>query len=284
MKITISLFTLFTTASLFNNDAEANILTRRAHQCPKRSCPNAAYPNICWGNDYNYFCCPKKLACAPKAERQKISTPSEILCCDPSIVTVTKIDNFKYDKVNPYPTPGAQAMTATIFGNETNKSNLPTTAPEISIAFSSTQSATYSFKTSLTISSSVKITTGVPEIAQGSVSIGLSITFSATKTHTKTVGVKQSILARGMTIPRFSRQQIQILGKIQSFNVPFTATVSGISCGQPVTRVISGHTQIKGVADFTSASVKFNQGPAVPVECKSPFNVPFKQQDHYNFW
>ena len=69
-----------------------------------------------------------------------------------------------------------------------------------------------------------------------------------------------------------------------SGTIPFTATANmQDDCYTKSAEPLKATTKVTGIASFSAGSYTKLIGPAVPIECISPFNIPFEKQKDYPF-
>ena len=165
-----------------------------------------------------------------------------------------------------------------------NKGATPQEVGSVSETVSSTQETSWSFDSETEMSVSTTFETGLPFVAEGKIEIGLKQTFKKGKSGSRTKSIDVNIDTGSNTIAPFSRQQFQFRAQMTVFTVPFTATATKRNqCGKTKKGKISGSARISGVASFATGHFTKVIGPAVPIECKSPFNTPIKMQRKKDF-
>lgn len=250
----------------------------------KTACQKGQYPGrtvSCPGNDGHYNCCPTGSKCKSS---KSCSAKKGQCCCTGKGKQIGSISDLTYDFSNATRTPDATSLQVSYKYKGIN--NGPTAAPTGSIdtTVSSTQTAEWSFESATEVSTNATINAGIPLFADGKLSVGVKETVKYGERRSKTVGTSLKVSAGMDMIPPFSNQEYRFDAAMMQFQIPFKAVAVVIDdCGAESKQTVTGSTRLSGIASFAQNEFTKIVGPAVPVECKAPFDVPIDQQRSGDF-
>eukprot|EP00516_Mucochytrium_quahogii_P003984 CAMPEP_0203759508 /NCGR_PEP_ID=MMETSP0098-20131031/12558_1 /ASSEMBLY_ACC=CAM_ASM_000208 /TAXON_ID=96639 /ORGANISM=" , Strain NY0313808BC1" /LENGTH=309 /DNA_ID=CAMNT_0050652517 /DNA_START=598 /DNA_END=1527 /DNA_ORIENTATION=+ len=159
-----------------------------------------------------------------------------------------------------------------------NAGYTPHPVGQIKVAITTSQSQEWSFQSKTTISVSATVESAIP-LFKGSLTTTASQEFAYGEKTTKSVSTTITIEPGADMIPPYARQAYSFNSKMIMFKIPFKATATIQSdCGTQRSEEIIGTTELSGVASFGLGEYEKQVGPAVPLECKSPFDLTIEQQ------
>ena len=204
--------------------------------------------------------------------------------CKQEFDEIVMVDAFEYHFDPTSYGPDTQSSQVMIHYNGVNKGAKLKAVGSITDKVSFTQTTRWEFESETELSLSTTFKTGIPFITKGKFSLGGKQIFKKGDSGSRTEPIGVDIDTGGNTIAPFSRQQFQFKAQMTVFTVPFTAIATKRNqCGDTRTDTISGSARISGVASFATGHFTKVIGPAVPIECKSPFNTPIKMQRKKDF-
>ncbi len=243
------------------------------------ACQQGKYPGrttSCPGNDGHYNCCPSGSKC--KSSKTCSAKRGEC-CCTGGGREITHIDSLEYDFGNATRIPDATASRVRIQYKGKNDGPNPHPVGSVDSTVSSTQTNEWSFQSSTTISAKATISAGIPLFEKGQLEVGVTETLGYGEKHTQSVGATLRITLGTDEIPPYSNQSYVFEASMYQYQIPFTAVAEVIDdCGTKSSEQVSGTTKLSGVASFTDGEFSKIIGPAVPVECREPFDTPIEKQ------
>jgi len=167
----------------------------------------------------------------------------------------------------------------------TNQGSKPQDVGKESQKISSPQTTGWTFSSSTSISVKTNIKTGIPVIAAAKIESGITETLAYGESGPKSSSIAVSVDTGGNSVAAYSRQMFVFKSTMKAVNVPFTATATMKNqCGNNTKKItISIQARVSGVASFAQGEVSKVIGPAVPMECDSPFDTPIDKQNIVNF-
>uniref|UniRef100_A0A7S2RID2 Uncharacterized protein n=1 Tax=Mucochytrium quahogii TaxID=96639 RepID=A0A7S2RID2_9STRA len=237
------------------------------------NCPDSNQV-ACPGNDGYYDCCRPGDKCKSSATCKAKNGE----CCCQGTYQVVKINNVRYDFDNARQSGDASAAVISYMYKGVNGGYTPHPVGQIMTTITTTQSQEWSFQSKTTISVSATVEAGVPEF-KASLTATASEEFTVGTKTTKSVATSIQIKPGEDMIPPFSRQAYSFKATMIMFKIPFKATATVQSdCGDSHTEEIIGTTTLSGVASFGQGEYEKRVGPAVPIECDSPFGLTIDEQ------
>jgi len=235
------------------------------------------FPESCLGNDRHYACCPKGSGCIP-------NVPASQACCNQEYKEIFEVSDLIYDFSKATSSIDPQASQLEILFKGTNQGSRPQDIGKVTQTISSSQTTGWTFSSATKMSASTKVKAGIPFVADGAITVGLEETLTYGESGSKTSSIAVSVDTGGNSVAAYSRQMFVFKSTMKVFNVPFTATATMRNqCGSIKKETITGQGRVSGVASFAQGEVSKVIGPAVPIECDSPFNTPIEQQGTTNF-
>ena len=231
----------------------------------------------CEGNDNKYMCCKSGSGCIA-------NVPAVETCCSEEYTETVEVTDFEYhfDKASSSIDPQASQLQVVFKG--TNAGATPQDVGKVTQSVTSSQTTGWTFSSATAMSVKTNVKTGVPFIAEGKIEIGVTETLSYGTTGSKSSSVSVSVDTGGNQVAAYSRQMFVFKSTMQIFNVPFSATATlKNQCGSTKKESITGQARVSGVASFASGDVSKLIGPAIPIECETPFNTPIQDQQNTNF-
>lgn len=249
----------------------------------KTSCAKGKYPGYpvtCPGNDGYYDCCATGSTCKTNCKAKSY----ECCCKKGTRKKAFEISSIEYDLDSATSGPDSISARVSIDYFGTNAGGIPEYVDQVSKVISVSQTTSWKFDSTTEISVSAEVEAGVPFFGKGKLSVGAKQTFGYGQSESKTVSESISIQFKGGDIPPYSRKEYQFVADMLQFSIPFTAVaVVYDDCDEKTTETIKGTATLSGVASFTSGKFKKLVGPAIPYECKSPFDTPIEKQSKTNY-
>jgi len=243
-------------------------------------CQEGKFPGktvACLGNDHKHTCCPTGSGCITKV-------PASQTCCSQDFKEIVEVSEFKYQFDKAGSSLDSQAAQLKVIFQGSNAGFEPQDIGTVSQTLTATQTTGWTFSSATALSVKTTISTGIPFVFEGKIELTATETLTYGKTSTTTSSIAVAINTGGNKIAGNSRQLFKFKSKRQVFSVPFTARATFQNqCGDKKTEIISGDAQISGVASFASGEILKLVGPAVPYECKIPFDVPIDEQSSFEF-
>lgn len=237
-------------------------------------------PIACPGNNKHYSCCPSGSSCIPDCE----ATTLQSCCCvtgkDEQIISITDVSyDFKHATKGP---SSALAVSIKYQGSNAGSSNNP--VGKITSSITNSQTTAWHWQSATKIGVTVKVKAGVPFFGEGEFSTTVEETFTYGESGSKSVTSSVAIDTGSDSIPAYSYQSYQFDANMVSFKIPFHATATSTDqCGNTNTKLINGIATLDGVAQFVSGNFTKVAGPAIPIECNSPFDTPIALQKYKDF-
>lgn len=245
--------------------------------CQKGKYPGRPVP--CAGNNNKYVCCPEDSQCVPNCKAGE----QNCCCTSGKDKTIISIKNVVYDFTKASKEPSTAAVVSVKYSG-TNRGPNSNPVGKVTSSISYKQTTSLSLTTGTKISVSTKIEAGIPFFADGQIQTTVEQSFTNGETQSKEITTQIAIDTGNDLIPPYSYQTYQFDAKMFSFKIPFKATVViQDQCGTQTTTTSDGIADLDGVAQFVDADFNKEVGPAIPVECTSPFNTPIKEQSSTNF-
>ena len=234
----------------------------------------------CNGNDGYYNCCPDGSMCVVTGCAAKEGQ----CCCRGVVQRVTTVQNVVFDPTHAQIDPDSGGAAVSYSFNASNYGDQPVDIGTVSLSLTVTEDTTFSFSNTEGFDVSTTIEAGIPFVEKGQVSVSVSGSFTQDQSHTTSVSVSGSVDSGSSQIPAHSRQLILFYATMFEAKVPFQYDTNyNTDCGvQGTSSGNSGVAKVSHVAEFSGTVVK-KIGPAIPVECASPFNIPIDEQSTYPF-